>query len=252
MLNTLIFVSERRCFSSSVSTHSSYQIVETASRHGFMNTLIETRAAMIVIDGEHPCWRDFVVAPKSSAATRRIPILLVSDSEKTRAEATLAGADLTASSSEFKRNYAKLLEGFARIPDPEMLDLLDCECQESLPPLAVKGLQEFNQGSYYRQHDLFEEQWANSSGPVRDLYRAILQVGVAYFQIENDNYRGALKMLQRSVQWLHIMPEKCQGIDVEQLRRDSYFVRAELERLGPDRLNEFDRNLLKRIVWIAR
>ena len=84
-----------------------------------------------------------------------------------------------------------------------------------------------------------------TDGPVRDLYRAILQVGVAYYQIENGNARGALKMLQRSVQWLYILPEVCQGIDVAQLRRDSYAVRAELERLGPGRLNEFDMSALK-------
>lgn len=216
-----------------------------------MSTLIETRAAMVVIDGEHSLWRDFIIAPNSSAATRRIPILFVCDCEKRRAEATLAGADLTASWSEFERNCLKLVNDFARIPDPKMLEQLACECQDSLPSLAVKGLQEFNQGNYYRQHDLFEEQWANTSGPVRDLYRAILQVGVAYYQMENDNYRGALKMLQRSVQWLHIMPDICQGIDVEQLRRDSYAVRAELEHLAPDQLDAFDRNLLKPIIWKA-
>ena len=216
-----------------------------------MSTLIETRAAMILIDGEHPLWRDFVIALNSSAATRRIPILFLCDCEKRRAEATLAGADLTASWSEFERNCLKLVKDFARIPAPEMLDELACECRESLPPLAAKGLHEFNQGNYYRQHDLFEEQWVNATGPVRDLYRAILQVGVAYYQIENDNYRGALKMLQRSVQWLHIMPDTCQGIDVEQLRRDSYAVRAELERLGPQRLAEIDKSLLKPVIWRA-
>ena len=83
----------------------------------------------------------------------------------------------------------------------------------------------------------------------RDLYRAILQVGVAYYQIERGNFRGALKMLQRSVQWLHLLPDQCQGIDVAQLRRDSYRVRAELQRLGPDGLAEFDRGLLKCLRW---
>jgi len=251
MSDTLVFVSEGRSFSSLVLTLSSYQIVEITGHQGFMNRLIETRAAMIVIDGEHSLWRDFVIAPNSSAATRRIPILFVCDCEKRRAEATLAGADLTAGWREFERNCLKLVNDFARIPDPKMLAELACECRERLPPLAMKGLQAFNRGNYYRQHDLFEAQWMNATGPVRDLYRAILQVGVAYYQIEKDNYRGALKMLRRSVQWLHIMPDTCQGIDVEQLRRDSFAVRAELERLGPDRLEAFDRNLLKPVIWKA-
>ena len=84
-----------------------------------------------------------------------------------------------------------------------------------------------------------------TAGPVRDLYRAILQVGVAYYQIERGNYRGAVKMLQRSVQWLYHLPDSCQGIDVARLRRDSYAVRAALQRLGPERFAEFDRALLK-------
>jgi len=53
-----------------------------------------------------------------------------------------------------------------------------------------------------------------TSGPVRELYRAILQVGIAYYQIERGNHRGALKMLLRSVQWLAMLPDRCQGIDV--------------------------------------
>lgn len=251
MTGTLIFVAESESFSSLVLTLSSFQAIEITDLPGFMNTLIETRAAMIVVDGGHTHWRDFVIGPKSSAATRRIPILLVCDSEERRAEATLAGADLTASWSELERNCLQLVKDFARIPDPKMLEQLSCECQEGLPSLAAQGLHEFNQGNYYLQHDMFEEQWVNTAGPVRDLYRAILQVGVAYYQIENDNYRGALKMLQRSVQWLHILPDRCQGIDVEQLRRDSYAVRAELERLGPQRLEALDRTLLKPLIWNA-
>ena len=73
---------------------------------------------------------------------------------------------------------------------------------------------------------------------------------MAYFHIQNGNGRGALKMLQRSVQWLSILPESCQGIDVAGLRRDSYAVRAEIERLGPERLDELDMSLLKPVIWL--
>jgi predicted metal-dependent hydrolase len=111
---------------------------------------------------------------------------------------------------------------YARVPDPALLDELDCQCDEPLPPRGVEGVAKFNAGEYYRQHDLFEAQWVETQGPVRDLYRAILQVGVAYYQIERGNYRGALKMLLRSVQWLAILPDVCQGVDVQQLRADSY------------------------------
>jgi predicted metal-dependent hydrolase len=72
-----------------------------------------------------------------------------------------------------------------------------------------------------------------------------LQVGIAYYQIERGNHRGALKMLLRSVQWLAILPDACQGIDVRQLREDSQRVRAALEALNPLEIGSFDRALLK-------
>lgn len=241
----LIFVTDRGAFDELRQTFPMYRIVSADGADGYMNALIETRAAMILIDAEHPDWRKLTAAPKASPATRRIPILLVSDDGRQRAEAIRLGADLTVRWSELGRDIAGLVADFGRIPDRQWLAQLECECGQALPALAAEGLRRFNAGEYYRQHDLFEEQWNMTEGPARELYRAVLQVGVAYFQIERGNYRGALKMLQRSVQWLSVLPPVCQGIDTAQLRRDSYAVRAELERLGAERLDEFDRALLK-------
>jgi predicted metal-dependent hydrolase len=151
------------------------------------------------------------------------------------------------SSADLLKNLRKIVNDYARVPDPVLIEQLDCECKEVLPELAQEGVRKFNEGQYYKQHDLFEELWMQTEGPVRDLYRAVLQVGIAYYQIERGNYRGALKMLQRSVQWLLILPEACQGIDVKQLREDSFRVRAELERLGEARLSEFDKDLIQKV-----
>ncbi len=240
----IIFVSDRGAFDGLGEILPMYRAV-SAGADGYMNTLIEARAAMILIDAEHPDWQRLTTVPKASPATRRIPILLVSDEAWQRAEAIRLGADLAVSWADLGRDIAGLVADFGRIPDRQWLEQLECECAQALPALAAEGVRQFNAGEYYRQHDLFEEQWNRTAGPARDLYRAILQVGVAYFQIERGNYRGALKMLQRSVQWLSVLPPVCQGIDAAQLRRDSYAVRAELERLGAERLDEFDRALLK-------
>jgi hypothetical protein len=215
-----------------------------------MTRLIETRAALVLVDGARDDWQRWVTTPKVSAATRRIPVILVSDDGARRAAAAATGADLAYSRAEFLKQLPTLLRDMARIPDPQQQEQLDCECQEPLPPLAMQGVEKFNAGEYYPQHDLFEEQWVNTEGPVRDLYRAVLQVGVAYYQIERGNYRGALKMLQRSVQWLVVLPDVCQGIDVRALREDSFRVRAELERLGEDNFDQFDRSLIKGVKLV--
>ncbi|MFW5771789.1 MAG: DUF309 domain-containing protein, partial [Phototrophicaceae bacterium] len=65
------------------------------------------------------------------------------------------------------------------------------------------------------------------------------------------NHRGARKMLLRSVQWLAVLPDECQGIDVRALREDSYRVRAELERLREDEIDQFDRALLQPVKRIT-
>jgi len=249
---TLIVIGQPAWFDSlTEQLDESYRVIQQNTRENYMNTLIESLAAMIFVDGTRDDWADWASIPKSSPATRRIPVVLISADAAQRRAAHIKGADLALSADELLQDLTQLLQDYARVPDPQRIEQLDCECQEALPPLAQEGVRKFNAGQYYQQHDLFEEQWVNTEGPVRDLYRAVLQVGVAYYQIERGNYRGALKMLQRSVQWLIPLPDVCQGINVKKLREDSFKVRAELERLGQKRLDEFDTSLMQGVELVA-
>lgn len=222
-----------------------YDTISLSVAQQVVDNLINRRAAMAFIDAGRGDWQSLTLACKNNAATRRIPLCVVSDDGHTRARASASGAEVALSWADLDAQIGEIVADFARAPDSATMSQLACECREALPALAEQGLQAFNRGEFYHQHDLFEAQWVETPGPIRDLYRAILQVGVAYYQIERGNYRGALKMLQRSVQWLYLLPDICQGIDVAQLRSDSYLVRAELQRLGPDRLDQLDRRLLK-------
>jgi predicted metal-dependent hydrolase len=224
---------------------SEYRVLHYNERGNYIARLADDRAALIVVNGDDRRWRFWTTTPKISPATRRVPIILVTDKPAVRREAFLAGADLHLAPGELLAQIKTLVTDYARVPDAKLVAQLDEECQERLPPLGVEGVQKFNARQYYPQHDLFEAQWVKTSGPVRDLYRASLQVGIAYYQIERGNHRGAMKMLLRSVQWLSILPDVCQGVDVKQLREDSYRVRAELERIKPEDISTFDRSLLK-------
>jgi hypothetical protein len=229
-----------------------FDFLEWDAREGYVAALADGLAALILVDAGDSDWRYWVTTPKSSPATRRIPVVLVADIAETRAAALLAGADHVLAHVDIAADPAQVVADYARIPDPDRAARLDHECAEPLPDLAQQGVEKFNSGQYYRQHDLFEELWVETEGPVRDLYRAILQVGVAYYQIERGNYRGALKMLLRSVQWLLILPDECQGVDVRALRDDAARVRAELERLGEARFAEFDHTLIKPVRMIEK
>ena len=116
------------------------------------------------------------------------------------------------------------------------------DCDTPLSDEALNGIVTFNAGEYYAQHDIFEALWANTDAPIRILYKAILQVGVGYYQIEQGNWRGAIKMLRRAERWLSQLPDVCSEVDIAQLRADAKRVHDELLSHG---LEKFDKSLLQ-------
>ena len=63
---------------------------------------------------------------------------------------------------------------------------------------------------------------------MRDLYQGILQVGVAFLQMERGNRRGALKMFRRGLPKLRDVAGFCQGIDVAALREAAELIHRRL------------------------
>ena len=123
-------------------------------------------------------------------------------------------------------------------------------CQGSLHPSAQMGLRSFNARQFFKAHDELETAWRDERGPIRDVYRGILQVGLGYYHIMRLNYRGAVKMFQRCHPWLDPFPDECRGINLSQLRQDASVAEAELLRLGPDHLAEFKQTFIKELVFI--
>ncbi len=112
--------------------------------------------------------------------------------------------------------------------------------QGSLPVAAQRGLALFNQGRYFDAHEELELAWQAEHGLVRELYRGILQIAVAYYHLLRGNYIGTIKMFTRAQRWLAPYPDRCYGIDVARLRQDARQVEAEVLQLGPNRIAEFD------------
>src|SRR5262245_54792803 len=90
-------------------------------------------------------------------------------------------------------------------------------CNALLHPQAAEGLRLFNAGEYFEAHEALEAAWNAEKGPVRDLYRGILQIAVVYLHITRRNYNGAVKVYARSQRWLKGWPDICRGINVEEL-----------------------------------
>jgi predicted metal-dependent hydrolase len=193
-------------------------------------------------------WRQWIPMLKSSAATRRIPIMAFGphvDVEMMQ-EAKRIGAEFVFARSRFSSKMPQLLQEHVAVPE---YDAINAACEESLTGLARSGIEKFNQGAFYACHDDLEEAWRQESSPARDLYRGLLQIAVAYYQIEQGNYRGATKMLLRMRQWLDPMPPVCQGVNVAKVLEDATAVQDALNGLGPKNIGEFDQTLFRPIEF---
>jgi predicted metal-dependent hydrolase len=122
-------------------------------------------------------------------------------------------------------------------------------CNGSLHPQAIIGLELFNAREYFEAHEALETAWREETGPVRELYRGILQVAVAYLHIQRSNFLGARKMFRRCHPWLDPFQDDCRGINIGQLKRDYQAIESLLVRLGPKALHDFDQDQLKPIIY---
>jgi len=123
------------------------------------------------------------------------------------------------------------------------------DCDGRLHLRARAGLVLFNQGRYFEAHEELEAAWKEEKGRIRELYQGILEAGVTYLHITRGNYAGAVKVYGRSMRWLRGWPERCRGVEVGRLRNDLTSAIEEVRQLGEARIAQFDRGLLKPVIW---
>ena len=192
----------------------------TALRDGARLAIIDTSATDIP-------WLEWVRAAKDDPSTETVPILAFGSHVDTalRNRALEAGVDRYLARSNFSEGLAEIIAAAVReaTADP---------CREPLPESVARGIEEFNAGQFFEQHETLELVWRAERRPIRELYRGVLQIGVACYQIERGNARGALKMIDRAAKWLQPFRPACQGIDVDRLLQDAARLRAAIERTG--------------------
>jgi uncharacterized protein len=132
--------------------------------------------------------------------------------------------------------------------DKQGVDMSD-DCNGVLHPKAIEGLKLFNQKQFFEAHEELENAWREERGAIRYLYQGVLQVAVAYFHITRGNYEGAIKMHERCMKLLKEYPDVCRGIQVGNLKNDLGDVIREVQRLGTERINEFDTSFFKNVKW---
>ncbi len=232
----------------------SADIIWQVELRGVVKMVAEVRPLVILVDlhDEKSGWSDIVWALKTNPATRRLAILgfLRTDNTTLHTQAAGVGCDdvLDLSQMSFDKLMSRI-QIHMRDTDSVLQAALAEAAQQPLPTLVHQGLQEFNAGAYYEAHETLEQAWMDEHGPIRNMYRGILQIAVAYYHIQRQNYRGALKMFLRSLQWLDPLPDICQGVNIGRMRNEARQARLAMERLGAARISEFDQGLLKPIIY---
>lgn len=208
---------------------------------GLFALLARRQPALLIFDlnNDGVPWREWLPQIKSSSATRRLPVLCFGSHVETEMlqEARRLGADQVVAKSRFTSAMPSLIQDMVRVPNYEAINKA---CDAPLDEDAIKGIELYNAGEFYEAHEDLEHAWMDDRTPGRNLYRAILQVGVALYQVERGNYDGALKMMLRVQQWLTPLPDTCRSVDVARLREDAERYYEQIIALGRDNLSDFD------------
>lgn len=124
-------------------------------------------------------------------------------------------------------------------------------CDEPPPSLLLEGIAQFNRGEYFAQHETLELLWRAERREVRHLYQGILQIGVAFHHLRRNNHHGTVYMLTRGARYLAPFAPRCQRVDVAALLTAAAAALAEVERLGPGRLGDFDWQLAPTVRLVS-
>jgi predicted metal-dependent hydrolase len=111
----------------------------------------------------------------------------------------------------------------------------------------LEGIDLFNAGEFFECHEVLEDIWKAETDSVRYLYQGILQIGVGLHHLRNGNYRGATLLLTDGIQKTSWFVPACMSIRTDLLVAQSQQCLDLLERLGRERLGEFDWRLTPRI-----
>lgn len=83
-----------------------------------------------------------------------------------------------------------------------------------------KGINLFNEGSFFEAHDYFEEMWMEANRENREFYQGFVQVSVGHYHLICENYEGALSQLSKGVEKLEKYSDNFENINLAQFRQN--------------------------------
>ena len=123
-------------------------------------------------------------------------------------------------------------------------------CADPPAPALVQGIEEFNRGEFFEQHETLEAAWIEEEDPVRYLYQGILQIGVGFYHLSRGNSYGARRLWLRGMALLESFRPSCMNVDVDALIAETRRCVEKLDRIGITGSAAFDETLIPKVRWV--
>ncbi len=89
-------------------------------------------------------------------------------------------------------------------------------CRSDAPVQLLAARELYRAGRFFECHEVLEELWRETEGPLRELYRGLIQVVVGIYHLQRGNLVGARNLLARGLARVEQYPSPCVGLDLEQ------------------------------------
>ncbi|MEZ4521432.1 MAG: DUF309 domain-containing protein [Thermomicrobiales bacterium] len=142
-------------------------------------------------------------------------------------------------------------QAWQRVIDSGVLDEPPAACVEQPPEGLLDGIRLFNAGEYYECHESLETIWLDERGPIRYLYQGILQIGVGFHHLGNENFRGARLLLENGIAKIDCFQPTCMTVDTVRLRDESQACLVHLLELGADCIDEFNWGMVPQVHLVG-
>ena len=92
-----------------------------------------------------------------------------------------------------------------------------------------QGIGLFNDGEFFRCHEVLEEAWRLERRPRRLFLQALIHLAVGFYHAKRGNTVGAVRQLRKGIEKLAAYTPSCEGMDTARLYREALAVTQSIE-----------------------
>lgn len=111
----------------------------------------------------------------------------------------------------------------------------------------VEGIERYNHHQFFECHEVVEQLWLETDGPLKDFYKGVIQAAVACYHWSRGNLLGALTLARSSTAYLRRYRPVCCRIDVERFVEEFSGLFTWLRR----HRQRYDERLVPVIRWAS-